>query len=168
MNNPRIQFGIRSTLWVTAFAAVSLYWLHSKPAWVDFSVGEIQNRKLVLKPYTENQEFSEAMVSVTNRSPYTIWYWGDSVRERSDYVVLQEYQNRWNQCGFSTNTANWVALPAGNSLNLPIRLNDEASRLKVGLTLKGAMFGETCAKWSPAFTIRTGRTGEQSLIRECR
>lgn len=108
---------------------------------------------MIMEPYLRDRDYREATVSIANRSPYAIWYWGDPFRGRPDHVVLQEYHNSWKQCGFSTNTSKWVELPRGKSLSVRIRLHDETTALKVGLTFKGARFGESSKKWSDEFSI---------------
>jgi len=153
MKIPRVQFSIRFALLVTTFAALLLFWFQSRPTCVEFSFDSMRNRTLVLEPYACDQDYREATVSITNRSPYAIWYWGDTFRSRPDHVILQEYHNRWNQCGWSTNTSKWVELPRGKSLSVRIQLLDETTAFKVGLTFKGARYGESSKKWSDGFSI---------------
>ena len=154
MKIPRVQFSLRHALLATAGVALLIFWFRSRPAQVEFSVRSINDRTMVLEPYLSDQKYREATVSIANRSPYTIWYWGDPHRGRPDHVVSQEYHKSWNQCGFSTNTSCWVELPAGQSLTLPVRLEDEATAFKLGLTFKGARFGESSEKWNGQHSVR--------------
>jgi hypothetical protein len=151
----RAQFSLRHALLATAGVALLLFWLHSRPARVKFAVCSINDRTWNLEPYASAWKYREATISIANRTPYTVWYWGEPHGGQPDYVLLQEYHQSWNQCGSSTNISTWVKLPARQSLTLSVPLEDEATAFKLGLTFKGARFGASTKQWSGKHSVRS-------------
>ncbi len=148
MKSLRIQFSLRFAMLATSVVALMAFWFVARSPDIEFSLDRVQYRTLNLEPYSRDHNYRQATFSVTNSSPYTIWYWGNAQDSRPDCTDLQEYYNTWNQCGRSTNASNWVALRAGKSIDVPIQLHDDSKSVKIGVIFKGAIYGKSIELWS--------------------
>ncbi len=135
-----------------AFVALLIFWFRTRDANVKFTVASIQVETLVLEPYLRDQDYRESVVSFRNHSPYSIWYWGDRF-SGPDHFLHEEFWGCWNQCGFSTNNSVWVELQSGKSVDVRMRLNDESTAFKLGLTVKTSLFGERTELFSDEFSM---------------
>ena len=165
MAKRRIQFSVRFLLIATGIVALSVFWFVTRRAKVDFSIASVQTQTFDLEPFSKNLVFRQATFSVTNSSPYTIWYWGNANQDRPDHWNLQKYHESWSQSGRSTNTSRWVALHAGESVSVPTILNDECEAIKIGVRLKGALFGPSVDQWSDETPVIPSDQDSETLER---
>lgn len=162
MTKRTFQFSLRLAMFATTLIPISLFWFWTRPAHVAFSLNGFRTERFTLPPDLQHYSpdgFSMrfAAVTLTNTSPYTVWYIGIAGRPNCTVSQHMRSTDSWFQCGNSTTPSGWVPLYPGEAVDFSCQFDDDSKALKVGVELKGALFGTPKEQWGESYVVPHGQ-----------